>query len=103
MNKFYIMLLAASMAFTPCLARKKKSKTAQQPAPAQVKSETKNGLFTVTKTGNDWFFSIPDSLIGREILVTVRYTSTPAGTGKYGGELANQQTVYFQKIDNEKM
>lgn len=103
MNKFYIMLLAASMAFTPCLARKKKSKTAHQPAPAQVKSETKNGLFTVTKTGNDWFFSIPDSLIGREILVTVRYTSTPAGTGKYGGELANQQTVYFQKIDNEKM
>ena len=103
MNKFYIMLLAASMVFTPCLARKKKSKTAQQPAPAQVKSETKNGLFTVTKTGNDWFFSIPDSLIGREILVTVRYTSTPAGTGKYGGELANQQTVYFQKIDNEKM
>ena len=97
------MLLAASMAFTPCLARKKKSKTAQQPTPAQVKSETKNGLFTVTKTGNDWFFSIPDSLIGREILVTVRYTSTPAGTGKYGGELANQQTVYFQKIDNEKM
>ena len=103
MNKFYIMLLAASMVFTPCLARKKKSKTAQQPASAQVKSETKNGLFTVTKTGNDWFFSIPDSLIGREILVTVRYTSTPAGTGKYGGELANQQTVYFQKIDNEKM
>lgn len=103
MNKFYIMLLAASMVFTPCLARKKKSKTAQQPTPAQVKSETKNGLFTVTKTGNDWFFSIPDSLIGREILVTVRYTSTPAGTGKYGGELANQQTVYFQKIDNEKM
>lgn len=103
MNKFYIMLLAASMAFTPCLARKKKSKK-QQPTPAaQVKSETKNGLFTVTKTGADWFFSIPDSLMGREILVTVRYTSTPAGTGKYGGELANQQTVYFQKVDEEKM
>lgn len=103
MNKFYIMLLAASMAFTPCMARKKKSKK-QQPTPAaQVKSETKNGLFTVTKTGADWFFSIPDSLMGREILVTVRYTSTPAGTGKYGGELANQQTVYFQKVDEEKM
>ena len=43
MNKFYIMLLAASMAFTPCLARKKKSKTAQQPTPAQVKAKQRMG------------------------------------------------------------
>ena len=57
-------------------------------------------LFGVCKKGSDWMFDVPDSLIGREILVTVRFTSTPAGTGKYGGELANQQTVYWEKAPN---
>ncbi len=56
----------------------------------------RKGLFNVSKAGSEWFFEIPDSLLGRRFLVTVRYTSTPAGVGKYGGEMANQQTVYWE-------
>lgn len=61
------------------------------------------GLFNVKKKGNDWFFEIPDSLIGKDILVTTRYISTPASTGKFGGEEINEQTIYFQIVNKERM
>lgn len=60
-------------------------------------------LFGVQKNENDWFFFIPDSLIGRDFLTTTRYTSTPAGSGKFGGEMLNQQTVYFQPGGNNQL
>lgn len=72
-------------------------------ATKKTKPVERKGLFNVTADGSDWFFSIPDSLLGREILVTVRYTSTPANTGQYGGEQANQQTVYFEKSPTGKL
>ena len=70
---------------------------AQQPKPAPKPSVDRKGMFQVQKLENDWFFLIPDSLIGRDFLTTTRYTSTPAGSGKFGGEMLNQQTVYFQR------
>ena len=88
------------------LFKKKKKKkqtaqatTAQKPQPKP--SVERSGMFRVTKVENDWFFEIPDSLIGRDFLTTTRYTSTPSGSGKFGGEMLNQQTVYFQPgVDN---
>ena len=85
----------------------KKKKKQEQPAapqqkPAPKPSIERNGMFKVTKLENDWFFEIPDSLLGRDFLSTTRYTSTPAGSGKFGGEMLNQQTVYFEKgVDNQ--
>ena len=73
---------------------------AQKPAPKY--SLYRKGLFNVLKEENDWFFEIPDSLIGRDFLNTTRYTSTPSGCGLFGGEMISQQTVYFQKgVDNQ--
>lgn len=92
MKHIKLLALAALVCLSPAQARKSKTTTAQP----QPKSITQKGLFTVTKTGNDWYFEIPDSLEGRRFLVTVRFTYTPAGTGKYGGEQVNQQTVYWQ-------
>jgi len=78
--------------------KKKKGKEADAPQqkPQPQPSIERNGMFRVTKVENDWFFEIPDSLVGRDFLTTTRYTSTPAGSGKFGGEMVNQQTVYFQ-------
>ena len=76
----------------------------QQPQqkPAPKPSVDRQGMFHVTKVENDWFFEIPDSLIGRDFLTTTRYTSTPAGSGKFGGEMLNQQTVYFERgVDHQ--
>ena len=86
---------------------KKKGKKGQQPdapeqKPAPKPSVERKGMFNVSKLENDWIFEIPDSLIGRDFLTTTRYTSTPAGSGKFGGEMVNQQTVYFQPgVDNQ--
>jgi len=66
-------------------------------------SADRKGLFHVTKLKNDWFFEIPDSLIGREFLTTTRFTSTPANSGKFGGEQVNEQTVYFQEGPDKQL
>ena len=63
----------------------------------------RKGLFGVSQKKDQWMFHIPDSLMGRRILVTVRFTTTPAGTEKYGGEQVNQQTVYWEKAPNGKL
>ncbi len=88
--------------------KSKKGKKAQPDAAQQKPKEEKkpsidrSGMFQVQKVENDWFFLIPDSLVGRDFLTTTRYTSTPAGSGKFGGEMLNQQTVYFQQgVDNQ--
>lgn len=69
----------------------------------QTSVSQQKGLFDVVYTGNEWFFYVPDSLLSREFLVTVRYASTPANTNQYGGELVNEQTVYFQKASGNKL
>jgi len=61
------------------------------------KAISKKGLFTVHKVEDKWYFEIPDSILGREILVVTRYSKTPAGGGNYGGEQVNQQTVRWEK------
>lgn len=78
------------------------SKVGGKQTPQTTVSQQK-GLFDVVYTGNEWFFYVPDSLLSREFLVTVRYASTPANTNQYGGELVNEQTVYFQKAPENKL
>ncbi len=129
-TKHLLLLLAAALiAGQPALAREKKSKaqteqTVQKKASKQkkrlfrkkknqpekkdsVKVEKpaidRNGLFHVTKMKNDWFFEIPDSLVGRQFLTTTRYTSTPANSGKFGGEQVNSKTVYFETAPDERL
>lgn len=60
------------------------------------KAKTQKGLFTVHKLDDKYFFEIADSLLGREILAVTRFAKVPTGAG-YGGELANQQTITFEK------
>lgn len=61
------------------------------------KAKSKSGLFTVSQVDAKYYFQIPDSLFNRYLLVVTRYLSTPEGFGRFGGEKANEQTVYFEK------
>lgn len=81
-------------------AKKQKEKT---PAQHADKKGAEAPMFRVTNTGNDYFWEIPEDMLGRQLLVTVRLTSAPANVGKYGGEMVNQQTVYFEKVKNDKI
>lgn len=54
------------------------------------------GLFTVHRVEDKWYFEIPDSIFGRDILVSTRYSKTSPG-GNYGGEQVNLQTIRWEK------
>jgi Met-zincin/Domain of unknown function (DUF5117)/Domain of unknown function (DUF5118) len=61
------------------------------------KSVSHAGLFTVHKVEDKWYFEIPDSMLLREFMAITRFSKTAAGDGVYGGELANQQTLEWEK------
>src|SRR5580704_9017048 len=60
------------------------------------KASSHPGLFTVHRVEDKWYFEIPDSIFGRDILVSTRYGKTPA-SGNYGGEQVNVQAIQWQK------
>ncbi len=125
-TKYLSLLLAAAlMSQTPVMARekqdkpkteqtkkghrtlfgkkKKKGETPKDSTKVEKPSVDHKGLFHVTKMKADWFFEIPDSLIGREFLTTTRYTSTPSNSGRFGGEQVNGKTVYFEAAPDDRL
>ncbi|MNK61155.1 hypothetical protein D3C87_803100 [compost metagenome] len=109
MKKLLISLIMLSawqhgFAQTP---EKKADSTSTQPKGMQAynkiitdKAINKSGLFTVSQVDAKYYFQIPDSLFNRYMLVVTRYLSTPEGFGTFGGEKANEQTIYFEKGSN---
>lgn len=64
------------------------------------KAVTQKGLFTVHKIEDKYYFEIPDSVMGNEILAVTRFSKVAGGSSTYGGEIANQQTLRFEKGPN---
>jgi len=68
---------------------------------------TRKGLFTVHKIEDKYYFEIPDSLLGRDILVVSRIAQGAAGvrpeyTG-YAGDQINSTLVRFEKGPSHKL
>lgn len=121
----YIIAAACFCLVASAGARDKHKKGSSQPAPAMPvkaadsssskkgpkpyekvitdKAVTKKGLFAVHKVDDKWYFEIPDSLLGREMIVTTRYSKTAGGGGVYAGEMVNNQTVLWEKGPNNNV
>lgn len=84
-------------------AKEAAAKAAEAKKKAEKPDLDRPGLFHVTKKKTDWFWEIPDSLMGRDFFCTTRYTSTPSGSGKFGGEQLNEQTVYFEIVADSQL
>lgn len=107
MKKYVLILLALALIAPASNARQSKKKQKAQ-AEAQLKANAeknkqaekptvdRKGLFNVIRKKGDWMMEIPRTLLGKDILTTTRYISTPAGLGKFGGEECNEQVVYFE-------
>ena len=54
------------------------------------------GLFTVRHIKDDWYFEVPDSLLGRMLLAVTRFTSVPQEFKMSSGEEVNRSAVYFE-------
>ena len=73
-----------------------------------AKAQTQKGMFWTHKVEDKYFFEIPDSLIGREILVVNRISKAPAdlrsgGFFGYAGDQIGQNVIRFEKGPNNKV
>jgi len=60
------------------------------------KAQSMEGMLTVHKQDDKYYFEIPDAIFGRDIMAITRVAKTPTGAG-YGGEMANRQVFRFEK------
>jgi hypothetical protein len=71
------------------------------------KALTRKGLFSVHKVEEKWYFEIPDSLMGRDILVVSRISKSASGlstgTSGYAGDIINNNIIRFAKGPNNKV
>jgi len=67
------------------------------------KATSQKGVFTVHFQEDKYFFEIPDSLLGRELIAVTRFVKVAAGASKYGGEVANEQTLQFEKGPDQRI
>jgi len=63
-------------------------------------AKSDEGLFTVHKVDENYFYEIPDSLFNREMLTVTRIAKTASGIG-FGGGKENTQVHRWQKKGNK--
>lgn len=82
---------------TPPPAKPKKG--ALQPYSKVITKDAKTdeGLFSVHQIDDKYFFEIPDSLMGREMLMVTRIAKTASGIG-FGGGKTNTQVLRWEKF-----
>ncbi|SMC98556.1 zinc-dependent metalloprotease [Pedobacter africanus] len=72
-----------------------------------AKAKTDKGLFKVHFVEDRYFFEIPDSLLGREILTVNRISKAAAGNRAqmmgYGGDHIGDNVISFEKGPNNKV
>jgi hypothetical protein len=70
-----------------------------------AKTPRTKGLFNTYKADGKYYFEIPDSILGREMLVVTRLSKTPANLKtfgeQYGGEEANEQVWKWERHDKQ--
>jgi len=113
--KIFLSLVLGLAIVSGCAGSKE---TAQKPSSAQEQSEkpddenglkaysevitdeaeTDEGLFSVHKIDDKYYYEIPDSLLNREMLLVSRIAKTADEIG-YGGEKLNTQVVTWEKKD----
>jgi hypothetical protein len=106
---------------TDTFAQKKKKKDSKKetPAPAApakpkgndsdpkpykdvitAKAKSKDGLFKVHQIEDKYYYEIPDSLLGRDMLMVTTIAKTAEGLG-YGGERTNTLMLRWEKYNND--
>src|SRR5688500_7664853 len=68
------------------------------------KAKTDRGLLTTHRVDDKYYFEIPDSVIGREILVVNRISRAAAGARAgfigYAGDQISYNVISFEKVSN---
>lgn len=115
-NKSLAMGLLSLSLLASCAGSQKAQKQAGSPPSATASKPTKGpqpydkvitkkaksdaGLFTVHEVDDKFYYEIPDSLFGREMLTVSRIAKTATNLG-YGGEKLNTQVYRFEKMNDK--
>jgi hypothetical protein len=67
------------------------------------RARSQRGMLTVHKVDDKYYFELPDSILGKEILAVTRFVKVPWGGGVYGGEEANENVLMFEKGPDNKI
>ena len=59
------------------------------------------GMFTVRHIKDDWYFEVPDSLLGRLLLAVTRFKAVPQGFKLISGEEVNRSVVYWEQHNDK--
>ena len=99
------LLVAAApltLAQKPGPRNEKKADTEKKEAPEKPEPEltVTDGLVGVSHHEKDWYFDVPDSLLGRRILAVTRFVNHTSGASEYGGEMLQSQMIYWEKASN---
>ncbi|SEG48479.1 zinc-dependent metalloprotease [Algoriphagus boritolerans] len=117
---FVLGVIGSLLSAEDTFAQKKKKKGQETPAAAPAaprsqapangpkpykevitaKAKTKDGLFKVHQIEDKYFYEIPDSLLGRDMLMVIRIAKTADGIG-YGGENTNNLMVRWEKNNDD--
>ncbi len=104
MRQFLIPVVALMMAAAPAaFAQRGNAKTDAEKPAAEEKTpalSVTSGLYGVSQNEKDWYFDIPDELLGRRILAVTRFVSNTPGASEYGGEEVNEVMIYWEKASN---
>ena len=110
MKRILIAAVTLAIAFAPAsLAQRPggprpgaKPDTEKKDEPEKPAPELKvtAGLFGVAQHEKDWYFDIPDSLLGRRILAVTRFVKHTPGASEYGGEMVSNRMIYWEKATN---
>lgn len=68
-----------------------------------AKLRTQKGLITTHWQDDKYYFEIPDSLLGRDLLTVTRFVRMTAGATVYGGEMTNNNVLRFERGPENKV
>ena len=92
----HAVLALISIAFTFPLGAQQRSYA--EVIPSSANSE--RGLFAVHRVGANLFFEIPDSLLGRDMIIMSRYGQVQHGLSQVGANLAPNLVVRWERRDD---
>jgi len=113
-TRLMVLMLVAALTMGACGSAKEVSKSdaaAKKAAASKdgiqpfskvitAKAESDEGLFTVHKIDDTYFYEIPNDLLDDEMLMVSRIAKTATNIG-YGGEKLNTQVVRWQRMGDD--
>ena len=60
-------------------------------------------MFTVRQIKDNWYFEVPDTLLGRLLLAVTRFKAVPQGFKMLSGEEVNRSVVYWEQHDDKTL